>query len=219
MTDREEDKLGMYYSVEGACKKHRGAWARLPAFVTAYNEFRIHVADIAAAAGADENGVIGVNAEKSAALQSMINEAFPISAALQGWAIAEGDTQLAARIYYPRAAYLRARDIQAESIARSIHAEAKKYLDSLADFGITKSRLDALSASIDAYHAAVIASQANTAARKISAANLKELFSIADSVLQSRMDKLVPILGREAPAFEKDYENARIMVGVEVGCN
>ena len=213
MNGNQEDKLGMYYSVETACDKHSAVWQTLPAFITAFGEFQTHVAAISDAAESQETGVTGASRSKNIVQKAVADEAYPIGTAVQTWATITGDNQLAKRVYKSMSDFnYYLRDTEVEIHARLVHTEATAHLAALADYGVTQARLDELDAAIDAYHALLVAPRTAITDRKAATAALKALFKQADTVLKTRMDKLVPILAKDHPAFVADYENARIIV-------
>lgn len=212
MTDKQENKLGMYYSVVAACENHNAVWSGLPAFATAFTEFQSHVDAIGDAAEAQETGVTGATKNKNTALKNLTDAAYPLGTAVQAWATVEGDTQLAERVYWSRSDYLYGRDADSETMARTVLTEATANLPALADYGVTQAKLDDLSAAIDAYHAVLVAPRAAITDRKAATAALVDHFTAADTVLKGRMDNLAPILAADTPEFGRDYENARIIV-------
>lgn len=212
MTDRQEDKLTMYYTVEAACDKHTAAWQTLPAFVTHHTAFTAEVAAIAEEADNQRAGGTGATRDKSIARQAMAELAFPLGTAVQAWALITGDNQLAARVYHPVSDYFRGRDTEAEEIARLVHTEATANLAALADYGVTQPKLDALDAAITAYHAVLVKPRGAITDRKAATETMAEAFARADDILNNRLDKLVPILAADQPAFATDYRNARIIV-------
>lgn len=212
MNDGQENKLSMYFAVVAACNKHTAAWQALTAFANAYTGFQSEVGDIGSAADEQRAGTTGSAKDKSARRQTMAEAAFPVGTALQAWALVNNDQALAARVYIRFTAYLNIRDTEAEQQARLVHKEATANLASLPDYGVTQQLLDELDAAIAAYHTALTAPRAAITTRKAATAAIKKSFVNADNLLKNRMDKLVPILAPQQPAFATDYWNARMIV-------
>ncbi|MFT5469645.1 MAG: hypothetical protein ACI8UO_004767 [Verrucomicrobiales bacterium] len=212
MTDKEEDKLSMYYAVIAACAKHNTAWQTLPAFANGYGEFQTEVDAISAAAETQQAGITGAAKDKSARRQTMAESAFPIAASVQAWATLNDNATLAGRIAFTLSDFLYGRDTESEERARLVHTEAAAILASLADYGVTQQLLDNLLAAIDAYKTTLTAPRAAITNRKTATAAIKTGFANADTILRDRMDKIVPILEATQPAFVTDYRNARIIV-------
>lgn len=209
MTDQQEDKLSMYYAVIAAADRHSAIVQGLPAFATHYGEFTAKVDTIRDLLDGQNAGVSGATEAKATARQSMAALAYPVAAAVQAWALANGDSQLADIVGYSQSDFLHSRDTIAEERAQRVHDEAEPRLADLGDYGVDAAMLTNLSNAIAGYHAELVRPQQAIQDRKTVTAGLKTGFASADDVLRNRLDKLVPILAMDHPAFATDWWNSR----------
>lgn len=212
MTDPQEDKLSMYYAVIAASEKHTAAWQTLPAFVTQYGLFTAQVDVIRDTIDGQIQGISGAARDKAERRQEMAELAYPVASVLQAWALENDDAELADRVSFTLSDFLHDRDTVAEEYAQLVHDEANANVASLADYGVDAAKLSALAAAIAAYHTALTAPRLAITDRKAATAALKVAFAEADKILKERLDKLVPILTQDHPAFATDWGNARIIV-------
>lgn len=212
MKDRQEDRLGMYFTVLATCERHADAWENVPAFAEAHAEFAGHVTAIRDQADAQSTGVRGSSRAKADAREALAATAYPIATAIQAWAAVAGEARVAERVRFTRSHFIHSRDTDAEIRARTVLAEATARDADLADYGVDPELIGHLAVAIDTYHDLIIAPRQAIVARSAATAALKKHFAAAHRVLKTRMDNLVPVIGVQNPDFARDYENARVIV-------
>lgn len=96
----------------------------------------------------------GVSLEKAAALQALGDAGFEIASAVHACAVASGNTELAGKVDYSRTELARGADKTIINRAQEIEEAAKAVLASLADYGVTQAKLNALGKKIEVFRKA-----------------------------------------------------------------
>ncbi|MCB1091285.1 MAG: hypothetical protein KDL87_07135 [Verrucomicrobiae bacterium] len=214
MTDGQEDRLSMFLAVEAACQRHRALWeTERPAFARAFADFQGRVAEIRRLSDAQHSVVRAAKRQKSKARRAMEDSAHMLGGALSAWATVNGENRLAERAYLSRNAWLKLRDTVCLTRASLILKEGRSRLADLGDYGVTGPLLDDLEARIETYRTELAAPRMAIFTRKGATSGLKAGIAAASELLRTQLDKLMPILAADHPAFGTDYRNARVIVG------
>ena len=96
--------------------------------------------------------------------------------------------------------------------AEEIHETATAVLASLADYGVTQAKLNALSKKIEAFRKAHPAPRQRVNAGRAATRQLSELFADLSALLRNRADRLLVQFRESAPEFYNEYQSARTLV-------
>lgn len=152
MTDRQENKLSAYLSVQQVCNTNNAVWNGLPAFVTAFGTFENFITEINDIRGKQEADRKGIAENKLNKENDLISKTLLVSSALVAFADATNNTQLRQEVDYSENQLRKARDTVIRDRCQLIHDRANDNIALLAPYGITPAQLTALQTAIDTYN-------------------------------------------------------------------
>ena len=159
----------------------------------------------------------GVSLEKAAALQALGEAAFETASAVHACAVAGGNPELAGKVDFGRTELSRGADKTILNRAEDIHESATAVLDSLADYGVTQARLNALDKKIEAFRKAHPTPRLRVNASSAATKQLSKLFPQLAALLRNRVDRLLVQFKESAPEFFNEYRSARVTVRAATG--
>ena len=212
MNNRQEAKLTMYRAVETHCSDNASLIAAVPAFQTAFNEFKTKIAEILSVEQLRGASLAGITAGKSNLKQTLCRQTADTAGIIYAFASATGNETLKAESNLSYSKLLQTRDDELAPRCQNIHARATEHKTQLADYGITTASLTALQKAIDDYQAETPKPRTAQSQRKTQTANLRRLFNEADEILKTRLDKLVANFKTANPDFAAAYEANRIII-------
>lgn len=216
MKDKQENKLSMYYAVQKVCSANSGVWSGLPAFVTAFADFETNIGKIEDALEAQEKNITGVSKDKDAIGTLMVEKALQVGGAVFAYASDINDLTLKGKVDFSRTELKRVRDSIATQRCQLIHDEANGVIGSLGSYGVTGTDLSDLQTKIDAFASAVAAPRTAITERKGATDEIAKFLRKCDSILKSKLDKLMNQFKVSAPRFYKLYFDARIIVDIGI---
>lgn len=134
--------------------------------------------------------------------------------AVHAFAVTTEDFALEGRVDFSRSTLVYGREAAVLARVRDIHAAATTHLAKLADYGITQAKLTALKKKIDAFEAALAKPRQQIATSSAATQTLAQQFTMADTILNKRLDKLVYQFKDSAPDFFNAYQTARSIVSL-----
>lgn len=216
MTSKQLNRLSMFLSVQGVFESHESKVNTLPALKAAKEELDQQIASIQTLAQVQSQKSGGA-ADKAQTLQELIDTAFEVAAAVRAYAVAEQDSELAAKLDYSRTDVSHGRDHEVIARCQIIHAIATEHVASLADCGITPAKLTALNKKIEAFRLAQTKPRQGRTTSSAATRALPELFRLADEVLSKRLDGLMVQFRASDVAFFNEYEAARTVLDMRGG--
>jgi hypothetical protein len=212
MTDRQENKISMYFVVEDVCKKSESVWSEMHAFEEAFGLFTECIGEIKETRLIQEGKITGIAETKRKTEKKLIDLAVSIGSAIFAYSNVVGNIELKEKIYYSPSELRNSRDTILRDRCQLIHNEANKYIDSVADYGVSAEGLEEFQILINDF-AGLIAKPRNAIGKRVaSTARLVELFKQGDDILYNRMDKLAEMFRVSNKDFYLSYKNARIIV-------
>lgn len=154
----------------------------------------------------------GSSLEKAAALQALGDAAYEIVSAVRSCAAATGNAELAGKASFGRSELTRGADKTILNRAEEIHETATAVLASLADYGVTQAKLNALNKKIEAFRKAHPAPRQRVNAGRAATRQLSDLFADLSALLRNRADRLLVQFRESAPEFYNEYQSARTLV-------
>lgn len=212
MNIRQEAKLTMYRAVETHCDDNASLIATVPAFQTAFNEFKTKIAEILSVEQLRDASLAGIAAGKSNLKQTLCRQTVDMAGIIYAFASETGNETLKAESQFSYSKLLQTRDDELAPRCQNIHARAAENKTQLADYGITTASLTALQKAIDDYQTETPKPRTAKSQRKTQTANLRRLFKETDDLLKTRLDKLVANFKTANPDFAAAYEANRIII-------
>ena len=211
---KQENKLSMYYTVQKVCSANSGVWNGLPAFVAAFGDYETNIGKIENALGAQGKNIKGVSEDKDAVKESMIDKALEVANAVFAYASDNNNLTLKGRVDFSRSELRQERDAFAMQHCQLIQDEAMAIVAALASHGVSDSDLQLLQTRIDAFGDMLAAPRQAITERKGATDEIDKLLRKVDSVLTSKLDKLVEKFRVSNPEFYRLFFDARKIVNI-----
>lgn len=209
MNTQQQNKLAMYIAVKAVCDVNISVWQRSPAFVDAYMNFVLHLANIQRPPPAEARENNG-GQDKLEAQQMMCQAAITIASAIRGHAMQTSNTIVAKAINFSIADLMREADADSARHCRNIHDLAETSLDHLAAQSITAAKLGMLQMAIANFEAIVGRPRPNISFRG-APSWLSDEFAAADKTLSEGLDNLIEQFQFINAKFINDYRNVRTL--------
>ena len=207
-----ENRMSMFYAVEGVCDAHAGVWAALVPYATAVSEVKANIGLLEDAIEVQEVELKGYAKDKAEKKEAMVDLTLDVAQAGYALAVDISDAVLQGKMDFSRSDLLAGRDTVIGQRCQGIHTEAAAVVAQLAPYGILPADMAALQTAIDAYVDVVDAPRVAVTVRKGATTAIDKLVSLTSDILNDRMDKLMPEFKTSAPAFFQEYFDARIIV-------
>lgn len=213
METTQTNYLNMAQATDDVCGDNEAVWTSLPAFATEVALARTHIASIRR----DGQAQLGADSKphtqaKDDAKKSLARLASDTGAPASVCAETLGDLPAAAKLNQSYSDIYYATDLDAEDLAVNLLAAARA-IDpaTLANYGVTADRLDALEDALDHYSGKIGSPRSSTVQRRARTISLEGLFDKLRAV-HSRMDRLATVFRTTAPDFLAAYETARVII-------
>lgn len=212
MNARQEAKLTMYRATEKHGDDNPTIIAAVPAFQTAFTNFKAKIAAITGTEQLKAAPLTGMVVDKSTSKQTLCEMAADTAGIIFAFASATANNTLKQAVKFPLSKLLQTRDEELVPRCQGIHARAIENKDALEDYGITNTKLTALQTAINNYATETPKPRTALSQRKTLTANLRQLFKDTDAILTDQMDKLVSNFKAANPDFVSTYETVRIII-------
>ena len=160
-----------------------------------------------------QKALSGASLEKAAALQGLGDLAHEIANAVRACAVATGNQDLAGQVAFSRADWARGAEKVIIGRAQNLHVTASSVVASLAEYGVTPTKLADLQSRTDAFREVHPAPRQNVAASSAATKEIKALLQEATVLLKERIDRLMVQFKTTAPEFYNAFHTARVVVG------
>jgi hypothetical protein len=214
MTKNQENRLSMYFTVLQTGNFHSEVWKDSVAFANRFNEFTSYVNRIDKARQIQLRAITGVTQNKKNVMYKAGESGFLISQSIYSFAISIGDLKLAHRVKFSLNRLMRERDTVIFVKLRDIKEFAQKYVDQLADYGVTQEDIDELGILTEQYASIVEDPRQAITNRSRATKELKDLMTNANTVLTDHLDRLIHLFKSSAPTFYQQFINARKIVNL-----
>lgn len=207
-----KNKLKMYNQVIAVCTLHQPSWGFVPTFETQFDVFRNDHTALLARLDLHGAQLSGHTRNKKEAQQIVVGKAYTFMNALCVHAELSGDFVLLARNNMPHSA-LRIGGMEA-LIARlnTLKQDAETHITSLGAMGLTTTDLDDLNAAIAAFKVSVTEPRQAILRRKQLTREIQEIQQRLDDQLKDKIDRLMVLMKRFDPEFNRLYKDARILI-------
>jgi hypothetical protein len=201
---RQEAKLNAYHSTEQHVDANIAIIAAIVAFMATYNKIKANIAAIFDFEQEKSASLTGIAAGKIGVRLALCELAAVIAGLVNTYADDVSDAQLREEMNVPESRLTRTRDDELAPLCQFIHDRAEANLDALDDYNISAAKLAELQTLIDAYRAEVSKPRTAVKTRKITNANLAEVFADTDKLFK-KFDKQIESLRKQNPDFVNAY--------------
>ncbi|QQR85114.1 MAG: hypothetical protein IPJ76_10845 [Flavobacteriales bacterium] len=212
MKKTAENRMSMFYAVEGVCDKHTLVWTPLVPYATAVGELKDKILLLEDAVQLQESELKGYAEDKRHKKEAMVDKTLEVAQATYALAVDKGDDVLKAQMDHSRSDLLLGRDTVVGQRCQDVHDLANAVVVQLAPYGILPADMTALQTAINAYVTVVDAPRVAVTVRKGATTAIDKLVTEATAILTERMDKLMVEFKSSAPDFWQQYFDARIIV-------
>lgn len=212
MNSMQENKLSMAYTVLETCRKNRGKWENLPAFVQAYAGLEGVIQGIENALEVQITNTKGITINKHRVREGMVYTGLKVAGAVHAFAETINDDELKEEMRFGKSALLKSRDSYVIQKCQLIADRASANVASLGDFGVTVSIIQAFQAKIDEFSQKSPRPRMAVTDRNKATQEMGTLFTRLNKVLGGVMDKLMESYREEDPGFYAVYHGSREVV-------
>jgi hypothetical protein len=212
MDARQNAKSKMYRATEKHCDDNTEITKNMPAFVAAFNNFKVILTEINDTTQQKSVVLRGIAIDKNESRQNVGSKVIEIAGLIYAFASANGNNTLKQEVNITETKLMQTNEERFISRSQNVYAKGIENIALLPDYGITNQKLADLKAAIDDYIAKSPNTRNATGNRKTLNSNLTALFKKADTVLKERLDKLIIVFRSEHPDFVKTYEANRIII-------
>lgn len=215
MTDGQENKLSMYYSVRACNEKHITLVNSVPALKASHLRFKAKIVEIDSMKEIQALVTTGVTEDKAFLMVDMVNDAVVIIGAGSAFARVKNDRALLDNIAFSRSDLLYGRDQDAYSNCQKVYDALNPLIVDLADYGVTALMMTGLQTKINDYKAEVQSPRGAITERVSATLQLVDLFKATDEELKI-MDGLVKGFKVTEVAYYNEYFASREIIDLGV---
>lgn len=209
---KQEAKFNMYDVVKTRCDDNTGIIDTNAAFKIAFADFKAIAGNIGSQAQLAGAVIIGIATDKGVSAAGLCALAAKIAGLIYAYAAKTGNNTLKQKVNFSKSDLKALKDAELAPVCQNIHEAGTANLAELADYGVTAAKLAELQTAITGYTAKVSAPRDAIVDRKVTKANIRQLFKDGDFILVEIMDKLVEDFADANPDFVKQYKSARIII-------
>lgn len=209
MTDRQENILTMWDTVDAVLTQYNETWEALVPFRAGAGRVReLRIAAIGAS-GRQMAKTTGATTDKKQAEAEAIAAGVQIAKNIQAWARSTGNDELYDTMNFDASELRDMRDTATADALRLIHATGNANETALTGFNVTRAGLAELLAKIVAYEGFLPRATVIVGDKKKAAADLKAIITEGQGILTDTLDNLIGNFSATAPDFAAAYRNAR----------
>jgi hypothetical protein len=215
MTDNQENKLRMYFTVSAVCDNNAELWQDNEVFTSDYQKFKSKIPKIEKCRDQMKIENIITDTIKSLDRVELEEMAFYLSGKILQFAKESGNQLLMAEIHNHRDNLGNASDIELIEICNVIANHASTNLHNLVAFNVDLESVAGLQQLTSAYFITMTRLKTSHAKYKSTEELLRKLFKDTDDMLRSRLDNDIEFYKSSDPEFYGQYKTARIVIGLE----
>jgi hypothetical protein len=217
MDSKQEAKFNMYQVVIMRCDDNITIVDLNIAFKNAFTDFKAFAAQIGAKAQTAGAVITGIAADKGVSAKDLREIGARIAGLIYAFAAKTGNNELKQAVDFSKSDLKELKDAELAPVCQNIHDAGVANKAALADYGVTNEKLAALQTAIDGYTGEVARPRAAIVDRKVTKAQIKELFKQADAILTEQMDNLIEDFAESNAEFVAQYKAARIIIDPQTG--
>ena len=209
MTKTQTSKTNMYLGMLIYLSGTMSIWTLLTVFANAVTGFKAKVLTLQAKQALQEELLSGYARDKRNKRIAMVESAYRIKGALQGFASDTNNIILFDKINWSFSKLIEGSSIRSKNFCQTVHDKAVIELANLAPYQVTAADLDKLQTLISAYNDIISNPKKVLGERKQLTEDIQQLIVDIDGILKTKMDKLVANFMVSAPDFYNTYFKER----------
>lgn len=215
MTDNQENKLRMYFTVSAICDCNAELWADNEVFVADYKRFQSKIPQIEKCRDQMKIDSIITGTIKSFDRVELEEMAFYLSGKMLQFAKESGNQTLFAETRDERDSLCNATDIELVGLCNILADRASTHLNQLSTYGITAETIATLQQHTSAFFVNMNRAKSSHLKTKTAEEQLRKLFKDCDDLLRNKLDNDIEFYKNSDPEFYGQYKTARIVIGLE----
>lgn len=212
MTTQLENKFSMYLAVQKLFDDNPTIVALIPPLPAAILQFAAIVSSINDEKSKQSQDILGFAANKLALRSTLESQLFNMSKRIVAYAASVDNITLESSVSINKSTVHHLPDTELNNYVDNISQAATDNLLALAPFSVTQQLIDDLQAAGVSFNAVLVDPRNAITARKVATSNLNSLFSQADTILKSKIDKYITLVSDSHPDFYNQYKQQRIIV-------
>lgn len=216
MNNKQENKRSMYRAVLDLLTANVLIYSSYLPFSDAVARFKAIIEKINEQSGLQTIPIVGVTEDKQRLREFMEGLLVEVCNKITAYAHITNNNTLKEQVAYPFSSLRRQRDTLLLDTAQNVLNIANQNLIELGSYNITGSTITSLQQRISDFNNALTRPRQKIVSRKGATQELLSLFRQADKVLKNELDMLVVDFINTQPEFERNYQNARIIIDLGV---
>lgn len=212
MTNNQENKRSMYFSVSATLNVNKIIWQNFLPFSNAVNRFYDINEQIMQQAMQQSVPITGVSEDKQQARYEIEVILDHLCKKMTAFANVSNNMTLRDKVNYNSTKISLQRDTLLIDLTQNVIDQALYNLNKLVDYNIDAAMVSNLQSKLDEFNAILSAPRQQIIHRKGATKQLSALFKEADTILKNEMDLLVVEFEKNHPDFVRNYKNARIII-------
>jgi len=215
MTDNQENKLRMYFTVSAICDCNAELWADNEVFVADYKRFESKIPQIEKCRDLMKIENIITGSIKSFDRFELEEMAFYMSGKILSFAKESGNQALFAEVRNNRDNLVNSTDIELIGICDVLADQASTNLNQLLSFDITTESIASLQQHVSLFYVNINRAKSSHLKTKTADEQLRKLFKESDELLRNKLDNDIEFYKSSDPEFYGQFKTARIVIGLE----
>jgi len=215
MTDNQENKLRMYFTVSAVCESNAELWQDNEVFVADFQRFKSKIPKIEVCRDQMRIENIITDSIKSFDRVELEEMAFYLSGKILQFAKESGNQLLYAEIRNNRDILSNTTDIELIEICNGLANHASTNLSKLMDYGVNNDIIAEIQQLTSYYFVNMGKAKSSHAKYKTTEELLRKHIKDADDLLRNKLDNDIEFYKNSDPEFYGQFKTARIVIGLE----
>ncbi len=210
MTDKQENKLRMYYAVSAVCDTNSELWQENEAFTASYKKFQLKIPLIRKYADILKMEAIASESFKCIDRIELEEMGFYFSSKLLAYAKETKNEALVSEMRSSRKAVLKVSDNELIAICNMLVTESSKYMEELNGNGITPEGITEFQNFVTFFSINYNRLRHVVSKNKTAEELLKKSFKEAEEILKDKLDTDIEFFKNSYPEFYQEFKASRI---------
>jgi hypothetical protein len=215
MTDNQENKLNMYFTVSAVCECNTELWHDNEVFSADYQKLKLKISKIEKSIDLMKIETIITGSIKNFDRVELEEMAYYMSGKILLFAKESGNQALFAEVRNNRDNLVNASDIELIEICNMIADEASVNLNQLLFYELDTESIANLQQHTSSFFVNINRAKSAHLKNKSAEEQLRKLFKDCDDILRIRLDNDIEFYKSSDPEFYGQYKTSRIIIGME----
>ena len=211
MTDRQEDKITMWTTVNAVLENYPEVWSTLDGFANAANAFFIIREEIDPSASLQKSPNKGYTEAKHISGNDLISFSYQMALNIKSYAMNAKDFVLTKQYQYSLSDFNKFRDNELPTMVKDMVNKAKELDKALNAYGVTVAEIEELNNALKEYNVTNPAVAIAKGQSKQATVNIAKKLAEGTEQLEL-MDNLAGNFNKKNPEFVAAFRNARIVI-------